>query len=246
MAKAIAEQFAMEKKGKAAKLSHIETAGSAAAASASAPNGALPGASAAPNTVDRPANFGKGEQMPPPLPPADVDRNSLRNELIDRLMYGTALQLEQDYDTTLLSGGVSVGRGLLSCARTWIECWSWATWRLDASLATKTAATTAILHLVQLLTCLIRCWSISQATCEDADSWARTGRGCSFRSRDICPALYRQQLGLDCDRLLCVKLHTNVEADASEPHNHFEAVSVHPTRISDAEFAVLLDAWADP
>eukprot|EP00965_Chrysotila_dentata_P023886 791508-Pleurochrysis_carterae.AAC.1 len=65
-------------------------------------------------------------------------------------------------------------------------------------------------------------------------------------SRDICPALYRQQLGLDCDRPLCVILHTNVEADASEPHNHFDAVSVLPKRISDAEFAVLLDACADP
>eukprot|EP00965_Chrysotila_dentata_P106647 3522715-Pleurochrysis_carterae.AAC.1 len=61
-------------------------------------------------------------------------------------------------------------------------------------------------------------------------------------SRDICPALYRQQLGLDCDRPLCVILRTNVEADASAPHNHFDTVSVLPKRISDAEFAVLLDA----
>eukprot|EP00965_Chrysotila_dentata_P244243 6205850-Pleurochrysis_carterae.AAC.2 len=44
-------------------------------------------------------------------------------------------------------------------------------------------------------------------------------------SRDICPAPYRQQLGLNCDRSLCVILHTNFEADASEPHNHFDAVS---------------------
>eukprot|EP00965_Chrysotila_dentata_P073005 2412973-Pleurochrysis_carterae.AAC.1 len=30
-------------------------------------------------------------------------------------------------------------------------------------------------------------------------------------SRDICPVLYCQQLGLDCNRPLCVILHTNVE-----------------------------------
>eukprot|EP00965_Chrysotila_dentata_P240614 6203811-Pleurochrysis_carterae.AAC.2 len=66
-------------------------------------------------------------------------------------------------------------------------------------------------------------------------------------SRDICPALYYQQLGLDCDRpLCCVILDTNVKADASEPHNHFDAVSVFPKGISDSEFAVLLDAYADP
>eukprot|EP00965_Chrysotila_dentata_P090776 2995941-Pleurochrysis_carterae.AAC.1 len=35
--------------------------------------------------------------MPLPLPPADVNRNSLRDELIGRLMYRTALQLEQNY-----------------------------------------------------------------------------------------------------------------------------------------------------
>eukprot|EP00965_Chrysotila_dentata_P019282 641830-Pleurochrysis_carterae.AAC.1 len=46
--------------GKAAKFFHNETAGfAAAAAAASAPNGAFPGASVAPNTVDRRANFGK-------------------------------------------------------------------------------------------------------------------------------------------------------------------------------------------
>eukprot|EP00965_Chrysotila_dentata_P076910 2539110-Pleurochrysis_carterae.AAC.1 len=97
----LADKFSMlEKKGKAAKLSHNETAGSTAAAAASAPNGALPDASAAPNTVDRRASFGKGKQMPPPLPPADVDRNSLRDELmLDRLMYRTALQLEQSYNS---------------------------------------------------------------------------------------------------------------------------------------------------
>eukprot|EP00965_Chrysotila_dentata_P015193 502721-Pleurochrysis_carterae.AAC.2 len=91
----LAKQFAMmEKNGQAAKLFHNETAGSSAAANAaagSAANGALPGASAAPNTVDRQASFGKGKQIPPPLPPADVDRNSLRAELMDRLMYRTAL-----------------------------------------------------------------------------------------------------------------------------------------------------------
>eukprot|EP00965_Chrysotila_dentata_P019339 643477-Pleurochrysis_carterae.AAC.1 len=37
--------------------------------------------------------------MPPPLPPADVDRNSLRSELLHRLMHRTALQLEQNYDS---------------------------------------------------------------------------------------------------------------------------------------------------
>eukprot|EP00965_Chrysotila_dentata_P083561 2756999-Pleurochrysis_carterae.AAC.1 len=74
----LTEQFPMEKKGKAAKLSHNGVAGSAAASAALAPNGAPPGAAAAPDTVDRRANFGKGKQMPPPLPPADVDRNSLR------------------------------------------------------------------------------------------------------------------------------------------------------------------------
>eukprot|EP00965_Chrysotila_dentata_P130615 4318305-Pleurochrysis_carterae.AAC.1 len=36
--------------------------------------------------------------MPSPLPPADV-RNSLRSELMDRLMYCTPLQLEQNYDS---------------------------------------------------------------------------------------------------------------------------------------------------
>eukprot|EP00965_Chrysotila_dentata_P070947 2345048-Pleurochrysis_carterae.AAC.1 len=62
----------MEKKGKAAKLSHNGTAGSAAAAAAaSATDGAPPGAAAASNTVDRRANFGKGKMPPPPLPPAD-------------------------------------------------------------------------------------------------------------------------------------------------------------------------------
>eukprot|EP00965_Chrysotila_dentata_P038467 1278337-Pleurochrysis_carterae.AAC.1 len=66
----------MEKKGKAAKLSHTGTAGSAAPAAASAPDGAPPGADAVPNTADRRANFGKGKMPPPPLPPADVDRNS--------------------------------------------------------------------------------------------------------------------------------------------------------------------------
>eukprot|EP00965_Chrysotila_dentata_P090815 2997018-Pleurochrysis_carterae.AAC.1 len=71
----LAEQFAMEKKGKAAKLSHHETAGSAAAAAASAPNGAPSGDSAAPDNVDRRANFGKGKPMLPPLPRAGVDRN---------------------------------------------------------------------------------------------------------------------------------------------------------------------------
>eukprot|EP00965_Chrysotila_dentata_P157155 5192034-Pleurochrysis_carterae.AAC.1 len=34
--------------------------------------------------------------MPPPLPPADVDRNSLRDELMDRLMCRTALHLDYD------------------------------------------------------------------------------------------------------------------------------------------------------
>eukprot|EP00965_Chrysotila_dentata_P039368 1308589-Pleurochrysis_carterae.AAC.1 len=35
---------------------------------------------------------------PPPLPPADVDRNSVRSKLIDRLMHRTAaLQLEHNY-----------------------------------------------------------------------------------------------------------------------------------------------------
>eukprot|EP00965_Chrysotila_dentata_P211559 6186529-Pleurochrysis_carterae.AAC.2 len=63
-------------------------------------------------------------------------------------------------------------------------------------------------------------------------------------SKDICPALYRQQLGLDCDCSLCVILHTNMEADASKPH--FDAVSVLPKHISDAEFVDLLDACTDP
>eukprot|EP00965_Chrysotila_dentata_P051376 1703620-Pleurochrysis_carterae.AAC.1 len=89
----------MEKKGKAAKLSHNGTAGSAAAAAASAPGGAPPGAAAAPNTVDRRANFGTDKQMPPPLPPADVDRNSVRTELMLRLMHRTALRLEQNNDS---------------------------------------------------------------------------------------------------------------------------------------------------
>eukprot|EP00965_Chrysotila_dentata_P173773 5736737-Pleurochrysis_carterae.AAC.1 len=39
--------------------------------------------------------------MPPPLPPADVDRNSLRSELMHRLMHRTALQLEQNHDSPL-------------------------------------------------------------------------------------------------------------------------------------------------
>eukprot|EP00965_Chrysotila_dentata_P033786 1124446-Pleurochrysis_carterae.AAC.10 len=65
-------------------------------------------------------------------------------------------------------------------------------------------------------------------------------------SRDICRALSRQQLGLDCDRLLCRILQSNMEADALEPHNHFFAVSVLLKRISDAEVAVILDACADP
>eukprot|EP00965_Chrysotila_dentata_P163179 5389234-Pleurochrysis_carterae.AAC.1 len=66
----------MEKKGKAAKLSHNGTAVSAAPAATSAPDGATPGAAAAPSTVDLRANIGNDKQMPPPLPPADVDRNS--------------------------------------------------------------------------------------------------------------------------------------------------------------------------
>eukprot|EP00965_Chrysotila_dentata_P072920 2410516-Pleurochrysis_carterae.AAC.1 len=81
----LAERFTTEKRGKAAKLSHHEAAGSAAAAAASAPKGAPLGASAASDTDDRRAKFGKGKHMPPPLPPADVDRDSLRSELMDRL-----------------------------------------------------------------------------------------------------------------------------------------------------------------
>eukprot|EP00965_Chrysotila_dentata_P174267 5752997-Pleurochrysis_carterae.AAC.1 len=63
---------------------------------------------------------------------------------------------------------------------------------------------------------------------------------------DIFLALYCQQLGLDYDRPLCVILHTYVVEDASKPHNHLDAFSVLPKRISDAKFAVLLDACADP
>eukprot|EP00965_Chrysotila_dentata_P015192 502721-Pleurochrysis_carterae.AAC.1 len=45
----------------------------------------------------------------------------------------------------------------------------------------KTAATMATLHPVQLRSCLIACWSISHATCDETDSWARTlRRGWTF------------------------------------------------------------------
>eukprot|EP00965_Chrysotila_dentata_P114813 3794968-Pleurochrysis_carterae.AAC.1 len=114
----LVEQFAMEKKGKAAKLFHNETAGSfaaaAAAAAGSAANGALPGASAAPNTDIRRADFGKGKQMPPPLPPADVDRNSLRNKLMDRLTRYTrgarSALVHKDLDRMLKLGNLEIRR----------------------------------------------------------------------------------------------------------------------------------------
>eukprot|EP00965_Chrysotila_dentata_P046422 1542395-Pleurochrysis_carterae.AAC.1 len=67
------------------------------------------------------------------------------------------------------------------------------------------------LHPVQLLRCLIACWSISHATCDDADSWANDRAGTLEFLRRLA---MRALINPEWVRNLCLK-HSPASGEAT-------------------------------